>query len=233
MALEILCTEIIDGLECRRKNVNIASIVGSSVGLVGAALAVGGLVAAPFTAGVSLGLTIAVGVVGGMGGVTSAGSKISEFILNKATVSQMERYQMNLRERSRCLEKSIKAAEKELKDLLEAEDYVECMDNNALEIATSALRSLTVVPVILLRIIARVISFPDMILVPLSALLDAGILVFSIYNLVKGSRTRETERLRTIRTMLKVSRGQMQTWGYGNQKKWENKINDIPTNPNT
>ncbi|XP_062569720.1 uncharacterized protein LOC134231770 [Saccostrea cucullata] len=85
MALELLCIEIIDGLECRRKIVNIASIVGSSVGLVGAALAVGGLIAAPFTAGVSLGLTIAGGVVGGVGGFTSAGSKISEFILNKAT----------------------------------------------------------------------------------------------------------------------------------------------------
>ncbi|XP_062574698.1 uncharacterized protein LOC134236538 [Saccostrea cucullata] len=228
MALELLCTEIIDGLECRRKNVNIASIVGSSVGLVGAALAVGGLIAAPFTAGVSLGLTIAGGVVGGVGGFTSAGSKISEFILNKETVSQMERYQMNLRERSRNLEKSIKAVEKEFKELLTAKDYVECMDNNSLELATSALRSLTVVPVVLLRIIARAITLGDMIIVPLSALLDAGILVFSIHNLVKGCRTRETERLRTIRTILKVTRVQMQIWGYGNQKKWEKNTNEIP-----
>lgn len=221
MAYELLCKEIIDELENRRKNVNIASIVGSSVGLAGTALAVGGLVAAPFTAGVSLGLTIAGGVVGTAGGATSIGSKISELVLNKSAVIQMERYQMNLLERSRCLEKSVQALQNEL-HFLSSDENIHVFENSAL--ATSALRAFTTIPVIVLRVIARVVSIADMLLVPLAAVLDAGILAYSIYNLAKGSRTNETERLRSIRTILKVTRIQMQIWGYGNQHKWEKRI---------
>lgn len=163
MALEILCTDIIDELEGRRRNVNISNIVGSSIGMFGSALALAGVIASPFTAGVSLGLTVTGAVIGSLSSATVVGANITETVLNKDANVKFERYFMNLSENCRIMERS---------------------------------------------------------LVDLSAILDFGVLGYSIFNLVKGSKTKVTEKLRSQRSFLRASRTQLMIYAYGNQKKY-------------
>jgi apolipoprotein L len=225
MALEILCGQIIDELEGRRRNVNISNIVGSSVGLVGSALVVAGVATAPFTFGVSLGLAVAGGVVGGLGGLTVVGTNVTEFVMNKDKLSMLERYQMNLSERSRCLDKSLSDLEKEM-EIYATQDRV---DNSAtaLQSGTGTLCMLSFLPSVIVRVIARSITVIDVIAPPLSILLDLGVLAFNIYNLVKGSKTNVTEKLRAVRSVLRTTRIQMFIWGYGNQEKYLQSLEEI------
>ncbi|XP_061169289.1 uncharacterized protein LOC133178587 [Saccostrea echinata] len=218
MALEIFCTDIIDKLEGRRQNANISNIFGSSVGLVGSALAIAGLITAPFTAGVSLGLAVAGGVIGTLGSATVIGTQITEFVLTRDAISMLERYQMNLRERSRCMEKSISDLQKEMERFI-MED-TNNINATAVQTATGALRMLGGLPIIIARVVVRAVTLADAILPPLSIILDLGILAYSIYNLATGSKTNVTERLRKVRSVLRTTRIQMFTWGYGNQKNY-------------
>ncbi|XP_062585230.1 uncharacterized protein LOC134246897 [Saccostrea cucullata] len=225
MALEIFCTDIIDKLEGRRQNANISNIVGSSVGLVGSALAIAGLVTAPFTAGVSLGLAVAGGVIGTLGSATVIGTQITEFVLTRDAISMLERYQMNLRERSRCMEKSLSDLQKELERFL-TED-TDNISATAVQTATGTLRMLGGLPIIIARVIVRAATLADAVLPPLSIILDLGILAYSIYNLIKGSKTNVTERLRKVRSVLRTTRIQMFTWGYGNQRNYMQTIENL------
>lgn len=75
-----LCEVITNRLEERRQKVNIATIAGSVTGLVGGVLAIAGLALGPVTFGASFGLTIAGGVIGGVGGLTTTGSKVTEAV---------------------------------------------------------------------------------------------------------------------------------------------------------
>ncbi|XP_062585211.1 uncharacterized protein LOC134246881 [Saccostrea cucullata] len=209
MALEIFCTEIIDVLEGRRQNVNISNIVGSSVGLVGSALAIGGLIAAPFTAGVSLGLIVAGGVIGTLGSFTVMGSKVTEFILSKDAISMLERYQMNLRERSRCMENSLSDLQQEM---------------------TRTFLIHGGLPVIIGHVILRAVTIANSVLPPLSVILDVGVLAYTISNMKEGSKTNVTERLRKVRSVLRTTRIQMFTWGYGNQKNYMEAMKNLKFN---
>jgi apolipoprotein L len=225
MALEILCGQIIDELEGRRRNVNISNIVGSSVGLVGSALAIAGVATAPFTFGVSLGLAVAGGVVGGLGGLTVVGTNVTEFVLNKDKLSMLERYQMNLSERSRCLDKSLSDLKKEM------EKYAtqDRADNSAtaLQTGTETLRMLSFLPSIVVRVITEAITAVDVIIPSLSILMDLGVLAFNLINLIKGSKTNVTEKLRKVRSVLRTARIQMFIWGYGNQEKYLQSVEEI------
>lgn len=117
MALEILCTDIIDELEGRRRNVNISNIVGSSIGMFGSALAVAGVIVAPFTAGVSLGLTVGGAVIGSLSSVTVVGANITETVLNKDANEKFERYFMNISEHSRIMVRTFEDLEKEMEKI--------------------------------------------------------------------------------------------------------------------
>jgi hypothetical protein len=225
MALEILCGQIIDELEGRRRNVNISNIVGSSVGILGSALVIAGVATAPFTVGMSFGLVVAGGVVGGLGGATVVGTNVTEFVLNKDKVSMLERYQMNLSERSRCLDKSLSDLEMEMVNYA-THDRV---DNSAtaVEMGTRTLRVLSFLPSVIARFIARTIIVLDVTTPALSMLLNLGVLGFNIYNLVKGSKTNVTEKLRAVRSVLRTTRIQMFIWGYGNQEKYVQSLEEI------
>lgn len=75
---------IIDKLHETTKNVAITQTVSSSVGIVGGAIAIGGLIMAPFTMGASLIPTaIAGGVVSGVSAVTAIGASVTEIFVDK------------------------------------------------------------------------------------------------------------------------------------------------------
>lgn len=194
MALEILCTDIIDELEGRRRNVNISNIVGSSIGMFGSALAVAGVIVAPFTAGVSLGLS----------SVTVVGANITETVLNKDANEKFERYFMNISEHSRIMVRTFEDLEKEM-EKIELTDTDE-IDTAKLQTAAGALHMIGGV------------SFVTTLLFPLSAIISFSTLGYNIFNLVKGSKTNVTEKLRSQRTFLRASRTQLMIYAYGNKK---------------
>ncbi|KAL9968186.1 hypothetical protein ACROYT_G026529 [Oculina patagonica] len=65
------------------KDTGIARTVGGSASIIGGGMAIAGLVLAPFTAGASLGLTIAGVATGATGGVTSFGSSLVNHVYDK------------------------------------------------------------------------------------------------------------------------------------------------------
>ncbi|KAK3094674.1 hypothetical protein FSP39_004800 [Pinctada imbricata] len=222
ITLEAFCEGVIVELEQVRHNVNIASIVGSSVGFIGASLALAGVIAAPFTFGTSLGLTIAGGVIGGAGGLTSVGSKFTEVALNKKPMDQLTRREMVLAERAvelrTCLsnlEESIEKCQDDIKP--PSFDELHAIEAQALPGLLRMIKAFTILPVMVLRSASRVAVICATILGPLSAVLDIGIGTFAVYNLVKGSKTSITENLRKVSVFLRSMRIQMQIWRYGTE----------------
>ena len=61
---------------------------GSSTGILGSALMVGGILGAPVTFGATLGCTAAGAVLTGAGGVTAAGSKVYDRVQTKKEMSK-------------------------------------------------------------------------------------------------------------------------------------------------
>lgn len=223
MALEILCSEIIDELEGRRRNINISTIVGSSVGIAGSALVIAGVIAAPFTAGVSLGLTVGGAVIGSLSGATVVGATVTEVVLNREANAKFERYCMNFREQSRVLEDSLKKIENLIQVIQKRTmhtDDANGVDKTALKVAAGTLSMLRGIPIAVARVVLRAVSFADIVLPPLTAVLDVGFLVYSVYNLVKGSKTNVTEKLRSFRSVLRASRTQLGIMAYGNKIKY-------------
>ena len=82
--------ELSDDLELHHGNVLIADRVGTGVGIAGGLAIIGGLIAAPFTAGLSLGLTIGGAVAGGLGSAVSIGSNITDSVIETVQLKSIQ-----------------------------------------------------------------------------------------------------------------------------------------------
>ena len=231
ITLEAFCDGIVVELERIRQNVNIASIVGSSVGFIGASLALAGVITAPFTFGASLGLTIAGGVIGGMGGITSVGSKFTEVAMNRKPIEQLQRRQQVLKERSDQLRLSLEQLKECVEGLFTDVDPPTLDDLHTIEAQAMPgllrmIKAFTILPVMVIRSASRVAIICAAVIGPLSAALDVGIVAFSAYNLATGSRTQITENLRAVSVLLRAMRTQMQIWRFGSER-WTSKEDDV------
>ena len=83
--------DMADYLEKTHADVLIADRVGTGVGIGSGLLVIGGLIAAPFTAGISLGLTIAGTTTGILSGITSAGANITGYILSENELASLKK----------------------------------------------------------------------------------------------------------------------------------------------
>ena len=79
------CASRLDKLS---QDCGIATTVGGSVGVVGGAMAIGGIAAAPFTTGLSLGLTLGGAGLGVAGGVTSTTASLVHHGLEKSDIKR-------------------------------------------------------------------------------------------------------------------------------------------------
>lgn len=79
-----------DYLAKTHSDVLIADRVGTGVGIGSGFLFIGGLVSAPFTAGLSLGLTAVGTATGILGGITSAGANITGYVISKKSLASLE-----------------------------------------------------------------------------------------------------------------------------------------------
>ncbi|XP_062597955.1 uncharacterized protein LOC134259382 [Saccostrea cucullata] len=218
-ALEILCAVIVRKLEGRRKDTNIASIVGSSTSLLGTILMVSGILASPVTGGATLALTIAGGVISGAGTITTIGAKLTEFFLNKKPKSIVQRQQMVLQEHSKRFENNVKELDKYLKILEEKNGQ---KFTASLDVAPAYLRtfcSIGSIPLLILRVLANAITSAEAVFIPASVVADGAIISIAAHSLRKGSRTDESKKLRTAQLLLKLTRDQMNIWAYGNTYK--------------
>ena len=72
----------------RHKNSNIATIGGCATSIVGSAMILGGLAAAPFTFGASIGLTVAGTVITAGGGIATTGAKSVDYFKGKSDLKK-------------------------------------------------------------------------------------------------------------------------------------------------
>ncbi|XP_041047549.1 apolipoprotein L3-like [Carcharodon carcharias] len=116
---------IADGIDSFHKDATIANVTGSSVGIVGGALSIAGLIAAPFSAGASLILTGVGCGVGVVSGATNVAASVSDTVKQKNNLetvkSIMEEYQKenkimsdSLNNVRQAIESWIKGGEKDI-----------------------------------------------------------------------------------------------------------------------
>ena len=223
-SMQTLSDSIVMELENRRKGVNIATLVGSGVGIGGTMVALGALLL-PATGGASTALMVVGGVVGGLGGAAAAGASITEFVLNKATVEKLGRYQRAIKKRSEFLQLTLENLLLALRNLdqnvneFQIHENLESFDTAALRAIPNILRAIkgfAMIPLGVLRVSFRAAAIAGAILGPLAGLLDVGFVAWSAYNLSRGSKTDISENLRRTSAMLRSSRVQMHVWAYGN-----------------
>lgn len=82
--------EMADYLAKTHNDVLIADRVGTGIGIGSGLLVIGGLIAAPFTAGISLGLTVTGTATGLLGGVTSAGANVTGYFISKNELTSLK-----------------------------------------------------------------------------------------------------------------------------------------------
>jgi hypothetical protein len=83
--------ELADGLDKVHRNTNISKISGNSIGIIGGTAAVIGLLSAPYTLGLSLGLAIGGACAGVAGATTTLGSSLTEDIISKRLCKEAEK----------------------------------------------------------------------------------------------------------------------------------------------
>ena len=221
------CDKIIFEMENRRKDVNIATITGTSAGIIGAALTGVGLALAPFTAGISTVLSIGGAALAVSGGTVATGAKITENVLNNNTIDILKRYENCYQERLENLNSAMSQLKEEVKKLGDisremqgnqnprASDYA---DVQSIPGVVRSIKGLLMIPLTVLKVSSRGLLILGAIIGPLTAIVDAALLVFSAHNMAKGNKTDVTEDLRRLSASLYGSRRQMHGWAYGNQK---------------
>ena len=82
--------ELATKLHEHHRNVNISTITGASMGTIGEILSVAGLIAAPFTFGAGIVVSLVGAGIGGAGGLVMSGSKVVEIILEKLGLKEVQ-----------------------------------------------------------------------------------------------------------------------------------------------
>ena len=82
--------ELATNLHEHHKNVNISTVTGASMGTLGGILSVAGLIAAPFTFGAGIVVSLVGAGIGGAGGLVMSGSKVVEIILEKSGLKDVQ-----------------------------------------------------------------------------------------------------------------------------------------------
>ena len=97
-----------DKIDEVHRKANIASLLGSSTGVVGGAMTLVGAMAAPFTLGVSLGLSLTGVAVGVAGGVTEISAKVTDQCLQSSNQSDVQSALAKDRRATRKLTKTLR-----------------------------------------------------------------------------------------------------------------------------
>lgn len=161
------CELIISEIEGRRKNVNIATITGTSAGIIGAVLTGVGFLLAPVTAGISTVLSVGGAVMAVSGGTVATGAKITESVLNNGTIDTLKRYQNCYKERFDSLKSILSEIThevnklKELSTELQAKQSIESSDFAGVQSIPGIVRTvkgLIMIPLSVMRVSARGIT---------------------------------------------------------------------------
>ena len=80
----------IENLKFHHRNVNISRIGGSTMSIVGSAIAIGSIVMAPATAGLSLSLPVIGAALAVAGGGATVGASIADVLIQKSNVQQAQ-----------------------------------------------------------------------------------------------------------------------------------------------
>ena len=82
--------ELATKLHKHHRNVNISTVTGASMGTTGGILSVAGLIAAPFTFGSGIVVSLVGAGIAGAGGLVMSGSKVAEIILEKLGLKEVQ-----------------------------------------------------------------------------------------------------------------------------------------------
>ncbi|XP_060684260.1 apolipoprotein L3-like [Hemiscyllium ocellatum] len=103
--------DIANSVDTCKRGVNIANIAGASANITGGLVAIGGLVASPFTFGASLALT-GVGIgLGVAGGATNIGASISDHVIQNGKSNRIKEIIDLYKEASETMSESLRQAQ--------------------------------------------------------------------------------------------------------------------------
>ncbi|XP_027055142.1 uncharacterized protein LOC113682186 [Pocillopora damicornis] len=111
--------ELATKLHEHHRNVNISTVTGASLGTVGGVLSIAGLIAAPFTFGAGLVVSLVGAGIGGTGGLVMSGSKVVEIILTKLGLKEVQEAIDVDREACAQLQEKLETLENFIYDLAE------------------------------------------------------------------------------------------------------------------
>ena len=111
--------ELATKLHEHHRNVNISTITGASIGTIGGILSVAGLIAAPFTFGAGIVVSLVGAGIGGAGGLVMSGSKVVEIILEKLGLKEVQTAIEDDREACSELQKQLDSLENFISSLAE------------------------------------------------------------------------------------------------------------------
>ena len=111
--------ELATKLHEHHRNVNISTLTGASMGTIGGTLLVAGLVAAPFTLGSGIVVSLVGAGIGGAGGLVMSGSKVADIILEQLGLKEVQAAIEDDREACSELQKQLDSLENFISSLAE------------------------------------------------------------------------------------------------------------------